>query len=234
MYLDFNISKEAGLKNERYLDVWKKISDITCDHQNLVPTFEVSLEGQRVCAKMELMPYNLDHFLQNNPYIALDKRLSISADVCCAIEFLHSQQPPCFHGNLHSNNVFITNILQAKVGDLMPMWMIQKYFNEGKLRGYLPRVIVQCSFESLDIFALGLICCHALTKQMPMPRGDSLSEAGRYEYCLKLIPEELPIDLVLKCLCDDPSKRPPVSAICSAVADIRKGNLVLTILHICI
>ena len=235
-YSDFNISKKTEFKNGGCLNDWKEISDITCTNQNLVPIFGVLLEGQRVCAMMELMPYNLESYLQNNPNIALDKSLSIIADVSCGIEFLHSSKPPCFHGNLHSNNVFLTKTLQAKVGDLMPMWMIQKYFNERKLRGYSPRVVINCSFKSLDIFALGLIACHALTKQIPMPRNDTsdLSEAARYEFYFKLIPDEVSNDLVLRCLCDDPSKRPSVSAVYNTIKDIMKGNPMLTTLHICI
>lgn len=221
----FPRNKELG-----YMHEWNEISMLTQVHPNLVKVSKILLdESDYLLVVMELMESNLIDLLKKYPNIALDKRLSILCDVCDALEFLHSQNHPRFHGNLHSSNVFVTSTFQAKIGDIMPKEMIQKIISEGKLGNYAPRIITDdCSIESLDIFAFGLVACHLFTKCLPMPEGDSveLNEVERYEYYLNLIRNESAKILLTDCLHSEPNKRPSISVVLNKIKSIHRGKLI--------
>lgn len=234
-YSEYAILQEGkGLKidHEAYQSDWNKIAHFTRNHSNMVPIQKALVNDYgpyEVNVTMEWMPHNLNILLETNPHIALDKWLSILCDVGSAIDFLHSRQPPLFHGNLHSTNIFVTVNLQAKVGDLMPLKLIQRYINAGKLRNYGPRAIQSLDIiplgQSLDIFAFGLISCHVYTKKLPIPKEGVLNEVERYEEYLDLISNERFRELVIKCLYDDPKECPLISSVISTMMIIKKGAL---------
>ena len=231
LYEDFGMLKKTkGLKSNNE-DIWREWSDITFlsgSHANIVSVFEVTKCDSHVHIRMELMEYNLKKLLQEYPQLSLDKRLCILHNVSSGIDFLHSRRTPHFHGNLHSKNVFITDTFLAKIGDLMPSRYIQKKIIEGKLRSYSPWTtgradIVTCaSGQSLDIFAFGLVACHAITKRVPMPENEDPDEIKRYKKYLDLIGNESCLNLVKQCLHGD--SRPPISFICSALTAIMNGK----------
>ena len=71
---------------------------------------------------MELLPRkSLTHFLHNSktriPSIPLCVKHSILIDVCCAMIYLHNQQPCVLHRDLTSNNILLTSDFRAKVTD---------------------------------------------------------------------------------------------------------------------
>ena len=228
-YSKYILSQEGkGLKMQAIKSDWDEIIHFTHNYSNIVPIHNVSINDCKLYAvdvTMEWMPHNLKVLLETNPRIALDKCLSILCDVGSAIDFLHSRQPPFFHGNLHSTNIFVTVNLQAKIGDLMPLKLIQRYSDEGKLRNFCPRAI-QSLDQSSDIFAFGLVICHVYTKKFPIPKEEVLNEVERYEEYLDQISDQQPRELVFKCLDDDPKKCPPISSVISTMMNIKKGALI--------
>ena len=218
------LKKSEGFKNIEYLNEWDEIRTFANYHENMVTIFDISLNRNSLWITMELMYSNLTDFLAENECIALDKSLSILCDVSSAIHYLHSLQPSRFHGNLHSNNIFLTPTLLAKVGDIMPQKLIQKCIDGGTLRNFAPKIISsEGSNESLDIFAFGLIGCHVLNKKLPLPEDaidHELSEVERYQEDLDLIKNEACKDLVFRCL----SNPPHSSIIYISMTGIKKGH----------
>ena len=217
-----------GLNVIEYEDEFHEIMAITKSHKNILSIFEITkLNNNSLLITMELMETNLTMLLKEDHCLALDKSISILCDVSSAIHYLHSRQPTRFHGNLHSGNIFLTSNLLAKVGDIMPQKLMQKCIDEGVLRTFSPKVIsADCSIESLDIFAFGLIVSHVFGKKYPKPKRDDssdheLNEVERYQEYLDLIKNEQCKDLVFLCL----SSNPPHSlSICKSMTRIKEGH----------
>ena len=208
-------------KYTEYENEWEEISTLTFSHENMVMVWGTSLINESMCITMELMDKNLTNLLEKNPGIALDRRLSILCDVINGIGHLHCNG--WFHGNLHSNNVFLTATLLAKVGDVMPKGLIQEYANKEKLRNFAPRKTAGRPIQSLDIFAFGLIICHVFTTKWPMPKGGNsidINEADRYQYYWQQINNRVLQELVVNCLRDSP---PESDAVYTTVMRIKKG-----------
>ena len=128
---------------------------------------------------MEKMASNLATFLRQQNTISYNIKISIISDVALGLCFLHNQNPPIIHGNLSSNNVFVTKENVAKVGDFgVPQVIKDSCENEPPRpqsgHDCMPPETLDMKSPSyyqpsLDVFSFAGIVLHTFTQQRPSP-----------------------------------------------------------------
>ena len=221
-------------------------------HPNIVQFLGVYTE-RRVQAPtliMEFLPTNLsscidNHFSQLRPEISY----SILRDVALGLNYLHGQSPPIIHRDLSSNNVLLTSNMTAKISDLgvakmlglSPLQASRVMFNT-KTPGtpaYMPPEAMtdEPAYDtSIDVFSYGVMMIHVFSGQWPIPKGGQIrmergrmipvSEAERREAYLRTVGDRHPlVDLILRCIDNDPQRRPHSRVIVHCLSDMVSQNL---------
>ena len=186
----------------------------------------------------EFLPLNLDQCL-NRYNVPVERRYSILHDVALGLNYLHSQCPPIIHRDLSSNNVLLTSNMGAKISDLGVARILnlspQKVTYLTKAPGtpaFMPpeAMIADPKYDtSIDIFSYGILMIHILSGQIPVPQIESIrtegnrlipvSEAERRESFLEVIGNDHPLmDLILKCIHNNPEMRANTSEIVDRLA----------------
>ena len=189
---------------------------------------------------MELMECNLTQLLDRHQNIPMYVKLSILQDVSRAICYLHTLNPPLMHRNLFPTNILLTTSLVAKVCDLKVPLLGNVTLS--RTHDFMPpEVFEEDSHYRLpsDVFSFGCVVCHVITQQWPerlkrqMPvvhnffKASSitvpLSEVECRSRYIDQISEESLRQLVIKCLDDDPDRRPPISLVSDRITSIITG-----------
>ena len=188
---------------------------------------------------MGFLSTNLTSCIEKFGLLPSDISYSILHDVILGLHYLHSHTPPIIHRDLSSNNVLLNSYMNAKISDLGVARILdispQKAFQMTAAPGtpaYMPpEVMIVCPVynSSVDIFSYGIMIIHVFSSKWPEPHLEQVcvkdgkmvpfSEAERRENYLKIMGEDHPLmDLVLKCIHNDPSKRADTNYIKAVIA----------------
>ena len=175
-------------------------------HPNLVQFIGATLEGEMIILT-ELMHTSLRRVLEQRG-ISREHIVSISVQVCQALNYLHLMQPdPVIHRDISSANVLLNplpnNGWLAKVTDYGSVNTLRALKTENPGNPvYAPPEAKVPSLQStkMDIFSVGVLLIEMCTRQFP-------SDDGR-EQLLYSIEDRRFIALIKQCINHDKDKRP--------------------------
>ena len=212
-------------------------------HPNIVQFLGVYFQqGQRVpTLVMEFLPTNLTSCIERYGILPKEISYSILHDVALGLCYLHSQTPPIIHRDLSSNNVLLTANMTAKISDLgvarilnLSPLQVTRMTNAPGTPAYMPPEVMIANPRyntSIDEFSYGVLMIHMFSGQWPEPQvGPTrfedghlvpVTEAERREVFLRAIGNDHPLmDLILKCVNNDPSGRAHASELVERLAEM--------------
>ncbi len=175
---------------------------------------------------MEKLKYDLVQFLINNPKANLQMKLSILKDVAGGLVYLHDHSPPVVHRDLTAMNVLLTDNNQAKVTDVgvakLMDFQAMMASHHTQVPGQMYYMPPEAFFEKavctpkLDIFSFGHLTLHLIIGDFPKvfeiphsKRKEGFVEQHNRKQSLEgMGNDHCMYDLTMKCLMDDPSRRP--------------------------
>ena len=190
---------------------------------------------------MEFLPTNLKDCINDRGIFPQRISYSILHDVALALCYLHSQEPPIIHRDLSANNVLLSDNMKAKISDLgmarivhlNPLQISSMTETPGTPIYMPPEVMVaNPTYDtSIDEFSYGILIIHVLTGKWPEPQCSQIrmddgkmipiSEAERRKVFLDDIGSEHPLmELILKCIDNDPKQRVQASEIMQKLTKI--------------
>ena len=191
---------------------------------------------------MEFLPTNLTSCIEQYGILSKEISYSILHDMALGLCYLHGQTPPIIHRDLSSNNVLLTPNMTAKISDLgvarilnlTPLQASQMTSVPGTPAFMPPEVMVASPKynASVDKFSYGIVMIHMFSGRWPEPqvgqirtehgRMTPVSEAERREVFLRAIGNDHPLmELILKCISNDPQLRPPLTKIAKRLKDMQ-------------
>ena len=215
-------------------------------HPNIVQFIGVYFEeGSRVpILVMEFLPTTLARCIDTYGVLPEEVRYSILHDVALGLYHLHSQTPPIIHRDLSANNVLLATNMTAKISDLgvarilnlTPQQMSHMTTTPGT-PAYMPPEAMRANSRydaRMDEFSYGILMIHILCGKWPLPvceaaRPDPwnpdqlipVSEADRREDYLQDIGNTHPLmDLILRCVSNNPVRRARAAEIIQRMADM--------------
>ena len=215
-------------------------------HPNIVQFIGVYFEeGSRVpILVMEFLPTTLARCIDTYGVLPEEVSYSILHDVALGLYHLHSQTPPIIHRDLSANNVLLATNMTAKISDLgvarilnlTPQQMSRMTSTPGT-PAYMPPEAMRANprYDArMDEFSYGILMIHVLCGKWPLPvceaaRPDPrnpdqlipVSEADRREEYLRDIGNAHPLmDLILRCVSNNPVRRARAAEIIQRMADI--------------
>ena len=215
-------------------------------HPNIVQFIGVYFEeGSRVpILVMEFLPTTLARCIDTYGVSPEEVSYSILHDVALGLYHLHSQTPPIIHRDLSANNVLLTPNMTAKLSDLgvakilnlTPQQMNRMTSTPGT-PAYMPPEAMRANPRynaRMDEFSYGILMIHVLCGRWPLPvceaaRPDPrnpdqlipVSEADRWEEYLRDIGNAHPLmDLILRCVSNNPVRRARAAEIIQRMADM--------------
>ena len=190
---------------------------------------------------MEFLPTNLTSFIEQYGILPKEISYSILHDVALGLCYLHSQTPVIIHRDLSSNNVLLTSNMTAKISDLgvarilnlTPLQVSHMTQTPGT-PAYMPPEVMVANPKydtSVDEFSYGIMMIHMFSGRWPEPqvgpsriKGGKLipvTEAERRETFFEIIESDHPLmDLILKCINNDPARRAHASEIVERLAEM--------------
>ncbi|KAF8040577.1 hypothetical protein BT93_B2721 [Corymbia citriodora subsp. variegata] len=172
-------------------------------------------------------------------------RTQIATDICSALVYLHSHNPPIIHGNLKSSKVLLNANFVAKVGDLGIYCLIPKYENSKIAKSDVesdsevtspyedPEILVsgQLTPES-DVYSFGIILLQLVTGRSALSIVKDVKcalDKGNFDKVVDFSAGDWPLDqakwlaqLGLRCCEQNKLDRPDlVSEISSVIESIR-------------
>ena len=215
-------------------------------HPNIAQFIGVYFEeGSRVpILVMEFLPTTLARCIDTYGVLPEEVSYSILHDVALGLYHLHSQTPPIIHRDLSANNVLLTPNMTAKISDLgvarilnlTPQQMSRMTSTPGT-PAYMPPEAMRANprYDArMDEFSYGILMIHVLCGKWPLPvceaaRPDPrnpdqlipVSEADRRDDYLRDIGNAHPMmDLILKCVNNNPVRRARAAEIIQRMADM--------------
>ena len=202
-------------------------------HPNIVQFIGVYFEedSENPILIMEFLPTTLARCIDTYGVLPQEISYSILHDVALGLCHLHSQTPPIVHRDLSANNVLLTPNMTAKISDLgvakilnlTPLQLTRMTQAPGTL-AYMPPEALSPNprYDTrIDEFSFGVLIIHILCGRWPMPceavrvnpanRAQLLpvSEAERREEYLQDIGNAHSLmDLIRRCVSNDPEQRP--------------------------
>ena len=192
---------------------------------------------------MEFLPINLTSCIEQYDILPKEISYSILHDVALGLCYLHNQTPPIIHRDLSSNNVLLASNMTAKISDLG----VARIFNLTPLQvsrmtqtpgtpAYMPpeAMVADPKYDTnVDVFSYGIMMIHLFSGRWPEPQigqnrveGDQLTpvtEAERREVFLRAIRKDHPLmDLILKCIKNNPSQRANTCEIEQCVLEMKQ------------
>ena len=233
---------DASYTVRRFEEECRLLSQV--HHPNIVQFLGVYFQ-QRVRAPilvMEFLPTNLTSCITQHSILPKEISYSILHDVALGLCYLHSQTPPIIHRDLSSNNVLLTPNMTAKISDLgvarifnklTPLQVSRMTETPGTPAFMPPEVMVaNPKYDtSVDEFSYGIMMIHMFSGQWPEPQvgqtrieGGKLipvTEAERREKFFEAIEDGHPLmDLIHRCINNDPQLRPHASEITRRVSRV--------------
>ncbi len=196
---------------------------------------------------MEYMPLTLTHCLEKYAHIPSSIKYRILLGVSSGLYFLHDQDPPIVHRDLTSNNVLLSESLQAKIADFGVSRIISADKRMSSLTTapgatvYMPpeALIANPKYDKqLDIFSLGVLIVHVGVQALPAPniaptkvdekdrnKVVGVSEVERRATFLDKMKSEIVLcSLARSCLSNDPRQRPSIFHIISQLEILLSAN----------
>ena len=163
--------------------------------------------------------------------LCFNLQLSLCKDMAQGLEYLHSQE--LIHGNLHGNNVLITQDNHAKIADYLCPLIFSDVPIDNTLE-YLPPETIQNRHAitvKSNVFTLAVLFLQVITKHSPQPSKDtSLVELERHND-LKSIPKgHSLLSLIQKCLSNHDIVRPLMTEVCDQLT--RVMAIMFRLIHI--
>ncbi len=197
---------------------------------------------------MEYMPLSLSRCLEKYVHIPPSIKYRILLGVSAGLCFLHDQDPPIVHRDLTSNNVLLSESLQAKIADFGVSRIISADSRMASLTTapgttvYMPpeALVAHPKYDKqLDIFSFGVLIIHVVAQVLPAPniaatkvdKNDrskvvGVSEVERRAIFFDQMENENVLNSLAKsCLSNDPQQRPSISHIISELEDLVSTNL---------
>ena len=227
---------ETGIGHaaRRYLEECRLLSQTR--HPNIVQFLGVCFEegSQFPILVMEFLPTNLTSCLERYGILPDEINFSILHDVSLGLVYLHGQTPVIVHRDLSANNVLLSTNMTAKISDLGVARILNltpsRMTETPGTQAYMPpeAMIANPHYDtSVDVFSFGVMMIHTFTAQWPKlnigpnridptnPNGlIPVTEAERREEFLQKIPPEHPLmDLIMRCLSNNPQQRPRAAEI---------------------
>ena len=225
---------EAGIgyAARRYLEECRLLSQTR--HPNIVQFLGVCFEegSQFPILVMEFLPTNLTSCLERYGILPDEINFSILHDISLGLVYLHGQTPVIVHRDLSANNVLLSTNMTAKISDLgvarilnlTPLQVSRMTETPGTPAYMPPEVMIADPHydTSVDVFSFGIMMIHTFTTEWPLPsigqtRIDPtdpnglipVTEAERREHFLRKISPDHPLmDLIMRCLSNNPQQRP--------------------------
>ena len=215
-------------------------------HPNIVQFIGVYFEeSSRVpILVMEFLPTTLAKCIDRYGVLPEEISYSILHDVALGLYHLHSQTPPIVHRDLSANNVLLTPNMTGKISDLgvakilnlTPQQMSRITQTPGT-PAYMPPEAMRANprYDTrIDEFSYGILMIHVLCGRWPLPlcepvrldprNPDQLvpaSEADRREEYLQGIGNTHPLmDLILRCISNNPARRASAEEIVPRMSDM--------------
>ena len=183
---------------------------------------------------MEFLPTNLTSCIDRYGILPKEISYSILHDVALGLCYLHSQTPPIIHRDLSSNNVLLTPNMTAKISDLgvarilnLAPLQVSRMTETPGTPAYMPPEVMIANPKydtSIDEFSYGILMIHMFSGRWPEPQiGQTrieneqlvpVTEAERREVFLRAIGNyHLLMDLILRCISNDPRRRAHASEV---------------------
>ena len=212
-------------------------------HPNIVQFLGIHfcLGDQIPILVMEFLPTNLTSCIEQYGILPKEISYSILHEVALGLNYLHSQTPPIIHRDLSSNNVLLTSSMTAKISDLGVARILNltpgHFTHMTQTPGtpaYMPPEVMVANPKydtSVDEFSYGVLMIHVLSGKWPEPQVGQVkleegklvpvSEAQRREVFLQAIGNDHPLmDLIRKCINNDPNRRVPARKIVEIIAPL--------------
>ena len=185
---------------------------------------------------MECLPTNLISCIEQHGVLPKEISYPILRDVALGLHYLHSQTPPILHRSLSSKHVLLTPNLTAKISNLGSARVLEhRQDDERDIRhppgtyAFMPPEVMKhptSMYDTfIDEFSYGVLMIHVFSGRWPAPQVPyirnnpdgtltPLTEAERREVYLRSIGDNHPLmDLILKCIDNDPQARSRVTKI---------------------
>ena len=226
-----NILVNKAMKSytvRRFEEECRLLSEVR--HPNIVQFL-----GVYVCEELDLpilvmehLPSTLGSCIEKYGVLPQEISYSILYDIALGLCYLHSQTPPIIHRDLSSNNVLLSHSLTAKISDLgvarisnMSPLQVSHMTQTPGTPAFMPPEVMGANpnyNKSVDEFSYGVMTIHVLSGAWPEPQTGPthkqhgilipISEAKRREIFLLKIGNNHPLmDLILKCVDNDPGQR---------------------------
>ena len=236
--INYAADKELERIKKSFLEECVKCSKLF--HPNIVQFLGIHYPDRQAKLPwlvMELLDCSLTDFVKKyDESISLFVRASIFCDISLGLQFLHGHD--IVHRDLSSNNILLSKNLTAKIGDLGVAKLIDPDGSRSHTlapgtKTFLPPEVFSVKRQygkPVDVFALGCVMIHVITRQWPGPIDKTyydetteevvvLKEPARREAYLNKIDEGLFKKLILNCLHDNPKQRPEIARV---VAELQK------------
>ena len=214
-------------------------------HPNIVEFLGVFFQdrSQLPILVMEFLPTDLTSCIMRRGILPEEISYSILHDVAKGLNYLHNQHPPVIHRDLTSNNVLLTSDMAAKISDLgvakivdLSPLQVSRMTQTPGTPAYMPPEVMISNPRydaSIDEFSYGILIVHVLSGKWPEPHTEPnrvednelvpVSEAERRKLFLDTIGRHHPLmDLVLRCLNNNPQRRPHSGEIVKYMEDVVK------------
>ena len=221
--------------------IWRSVMHLLSQtrHPNIVQFLGVCFEegSQFPILVMEFLPTNLISCLERYGILPDEINFSILHDVSLGLTYLHGQTPVIVHRDLSANNVLLSTNMTAKISDLgvarilnlTPLQVSRMTETPGTPMYMPPEVMVADPHynTSVDVFSFGIMMIHTFTAEWPLPtigptridpanpdRLIPVTEAERHkEFLRKISPDHPLMDLIMRCLSNNPQRRPRAAEI---------------------
>ena len=232
---------DASYTVRRFKEECRLLSQVR--HPNIVQFLGIHFQqGVRVpILVMEFLPITLASCIEQHGILPNEISYSILHDVALGLFYLHSQVPPIIHRDLSSNNVLLTPNMTAKISDLgvarilnLTPLQVSRMTQTPGTPAYMPPEVMVANPKydtSIDEFSYGILMIHMFSGMWPEPQIGQIrteqgklipvSEAERREVFLCVIGNGHPLmDLIHRCINNDPQLRPHVNEIVFQVSEI--------------
>ena len=235
---------ETGIGHaaRRYLEECRLLSQTR--HPNIVQFLGVCFEegSQFPILVMEFLPTNLTSCHHRYGILPEEISYSILYDVSLGLAYLHGQTPPIIHRDLSGNNVLLSTNMAAKISDLgvakmLNLTPLQQMTETPGTQAYMPPEVMVADPHydvGVDEFSFGALMIHVFTAEWPAPKlGQTrvdpsnphavvaVTEVERREdFFHKIGPGHHLVDLIRRCLSNNPSLRPHSPEIVERMSDL--------------
>jgi len=177
---------------------------------------------------MECLDSDLARYLESQPNIPIEVKLSILLDVSYGLLYLHTHPLKIIHRDLTAANILLTRDKRAKLADLGVSKLLDPQTQAAMIQTKAPGTLYYMPPEALkenpkydeklDIFSFGHLALYVINQVFPEVFEVTITPAVLHEETLQILKRQKAINkmgrdhclhnVVTKCLQDNPQKRP--------------------------